>query len=655
MNDTFSNPFTECTARDMSYDEVIKYWCIPFSSCEIDEEKLFKSRTPIFIEGMRGSGKTMILKYLSYHCQKRFIKNNNDEDILKHFQKKGSIGVYFRYKVDFVNVFPHINCSDRFKKQLFTNYFELLVSKEIFCILNDLDLNNIPFCNKISVFFNFTNPNPTISNIVAKIDEQIASLDKWIKEADFLKDPEEELSKLLLSNILNNTVKTIDKHIPELSSCLFLIIIDEYENAKKYQKYINRYIKECDSDLNITYRIGMRNGGMYDTKTDVGDEFLEITRDYLLMKLTYNDNAKYKKLLSEISKKRLENTKYFQENRLTDIVKILGTKENYEKEAIMHVNNNDDNKKHFYQLLRIMYSDEEIEKIVKKLQYPENPLIEMLNIVWLLRGNTIEKVLVSMEDYLSKTNNENAKKYRNDLINKYKYQLLLILARIYNNKKTMKKYYYSFNTFSFLSSGSVNDFISLCRNTFYQLDSNYFENQKVIDPITQTKGARQTAIEQMNKIRANDEEGFKMYTFVLNIGNCYDSLYHEPPTYHLALKYPETNQFALDSTSQIDANHGQSMEFLNNLVKWGAVIEKPKLQRKSIGRNKGIVYYPNHIFAPIFNISYRIRGGYNLLLTFDNLKLFYSKVLEFREMKSMLESKKKTSETNTNYKESLLF
>ena len=61
-----SNPFVGCTARDMKYNEVGQYWCSPFKVYSLNEGELFTSRTPIVMEGTRGTGKTMILKYLSY-------------------------------------------------------------------------------------------------------------------------------------------------------------------------------------------------------------------------------------------------------------------------------------------------------------------------------------------------------------------------------------------------------------------------------------------------------------------------------------------------------------------------------------------------------------------------------------------------------------
>lgn len=51
---SYKNPFIECTARDMSYEEVFRFWCSPFGCYRLDEGQLFSSHTPLIIEGARG-------------------------------------------------------------------------------------------------------------------------------------------------------------------------------------------------------------------------------------------------------------------------------------------------------------------------------------------------------------------------------------------------------------------------------------------------------------------------------------------------------------------------------------------------------------------------------------------------------------------------
>ena len=214
----------------------------------------------------------------------------------------------------------------------------------------------------------------------------------------------------------------------------------------------------------------------------------------------------------------------------------------------------------------------------------------------------------------------------------------------YAKHKQYKKLYYSFNTFAFLSNGSINDFISLCRHTFYQLDSSYFScirEKPLIPARLQTRGAKITAEEQLDKLGNNNENGLQMHTYVMNIGNLF-SLYHKK----YGEKYPETNQFAFVDEAAIEACIIFS-SCLKSMLKWGAIIKKGNKQSITAGKRKGSIYYLNHIFAPIFNISYRLRGGINPTIPTDLFGKMISSSLEAQDMFNALSaSNKKSNDEN---------
>jgi hypothetical protein len=353
----------------------------------------------------------------------------------------------------------------------------------------------------------------------------------------------------------------------------------------------------------------MRTEGMFSYETDLG-ESLQVDRDYLLKRLIFKDHRTFKKFLKVICEKRLQSSNLFSSYKITDIELLLGKNEDVVAETLNVVKNSTLGPVKHFDLLKGRLNTEDFKKALNELRCPENPLIEMLNIIWVLRNKSIEETSAQMKEYLSRKAKRNSK-YNRDYIDKYKYHLAFILLNIYKRNQKLKKLYYSFNTFAFLATGSVNDFISLCRNTFYQLDTSYYdriESHPQIPSVLQTNGAAKTAHEQLGKIKANDENGLQMYTYVMNLGNWF-SLFHKDPE----AKYPETNQFAFENEAEIDSR-SSIKQCLKSMLKWGALVKKQEIQSISIGRRKGSIYYLNHIFAPLFNISYRIRGGYNPVL-----------------------------------------
>lgn len=641
------NPFVECTSRDMSFKDVSQYWCDPFVCYSIDYNTLTRSTTPVVVEGPRGSGKTMILKYISYFCQKEILysthKDSNELNILRSIKQCGSLGIYFRYKDDFGSLFKFLNCSKISKERLFLYYFEMYVLDELFRILSDMEkdgeLKSKCKKNLIEAINNILHTNvETLRAFNFSIKEKIQKVDGWVRKSRYIDSAEDVLQDLIDGeNYILQVCKCIGSCINELSDVRFLIIIDEYENAGEYQRILNTLLKQVDHTSNVTYRIGVRPRGMTTLETNVGTEFLQIDRDFLLYVLQTQKMTDYKAFIREIANRRLSSVDFFAENGLTDIQTLLGKKENLDEEARTLTKNN--STKHI-EILKKKFTSSEYTEIVNMIRCVSSPLMEMLNIVWILRGVPSEKVNMAMRGYIAGRHKETghseeielARKYKLDYSDKYRTQMMFILLGIYaQNKK-----YYSFNTFAYLSSGAVNDFISLCRNVFYLLDESYYiraSSDPLIPISLQAKGAENTAIEQMDKIRLCNEYGTEMYSFAMNIGGLFKFLHKD-----VYAKYPETNQFAYENEVEIESRP-LLKEVRNSLIKWGVIVKRPRIQSISIGRRKGTLYYLNRIFSPIFGISFRTRGGYNFVMPTALFEILLKEAWDAEKIRSWKDKK----------------
>ena len=248
----------------------------------------------------------------------------------------------------------------------------------------------------------------------------------------------------------------------------------------------------------------MRPRGMENNTTLVAGEKLQPDRDYLLRELVFDESKKYREFIIKVCERRLNNEPFFKENKLTDIVKILGEKEDIDKEAEEVAK-----EKKMFDLLADRYSQNELELVKKELSAPKK-LMEMYNILRVLRGEDYHITGRLSKEYsrvIENDSDELLQNYKSGYSNKYRMSLLYILLSICGNKQ---KQYYSFNTFFYLSSGAVNDFISLCRNTFnYSDDEMIFSLLKgnPIDQKIQTKVAMQTAQDQLKKLAMSQKYG----------------------------------------------------------------------------------------------------------------------------------------------------
>ena len=100
-----------------------------------------------------------------------------------------------------------------------------------------------------------------------------------------------------------------------------------------------------------------------------------------------------------------------------------------------------------------------------------------------------------------------------------------------------------------------------------------------------------------------------MYHFVQNMCSLF-GYYHKGD---LCTSYPETNQFYVSGCFD---GAGVNKEIWRSLLRWGVVVKKTSYQRASLSTNsKAQLYYINKSYYPIFGISCRIRGGFNIELT----------------------------------------
>lgn len=624
MENSYKNPFIECTARDMSYEDVFHFWCSPFGYCMLDEAQLFTSHTPLFLEGARGTGKTMILKYLSYFCQKQIALDNGEEDVIGYICQKGGIGFYYRYSAHFDELISKLTCSEEIKKDLFCYYYELFLSLEILNVLEDIQSEAYTdsermgsLTKKICSIFNVRNKNlKSIKEIILKWTNEI---DVWIRKYKYYPDSEKQIAQIIHgSDLIRKICSSMKECIPEFRNVEFLILIDEYENVKKFQRITNTWIKRVDSSLPYTYRIGMRPYGISTYDTEFSEE-IRNGRDFILCPLSCRSMKKYKDFVKRVAIRRLDKNDFFKENHLTDIIRILGARENFDDEALKIVQNKEED---IFDKLGIE------EEVRKSLRCEGTPLMEMLNIVWYLRGKRPDDIKSAQHAYAAGKADrfsENrvlreAYKYKLDYSDKYRLQLLCVLCGLFK----VSKAYYSFNTFAYLSAGVVNDFISLCRNTFYHLDGDDL-NQLIaggtIPSIIQTKGAEDTANEQMNQIQVTDEYGNEMYNFAMNIGNIFEEMHKD-----IKSKYPETTQFAFENEAEINADE-RLRTIKECMIKWGVIQKKSRRQRISIGKKKGVLYNLNKVYMPIFNISYRTRGGFNYVITRSEFEILLGNII----------------------------
>jgi hypothetical protein len=618
LEDSYKNPFAHYNANVLKVSQILSYWCNPFNIfnrfADISEDDIYKELNPLVFMGGRGSGKTMFLRYWTYDVQREsFLKEKGSlEGFLEHLNGKGGVATYIRIDGPILRSFEGFDLSDEKWKFIFSHYFELLICKSFLSIIKDL-IDEKLIENNVEKFKKYLHKllqidsNADYNNIIDEVNNRINEVTAFRGDIALF-DIDFQPTKSFPAQSLSFEIPIKAKELfTELDSDFnFTIIIDEYENfLERQQVCINTLLKFVKPGL--TFRVGMRLEGFRTYDTISKDDFIKEGRDYQKVVLEDAVNMKetgYLNYLKKIAEKRLEQIPVFKEKGFTDISKILGYRENIEEEALHLTAKN--SLKHFTHYKSLIPSDAK-----NKIRFKENPLIELLAIIMVIRGENIDDISNAFADHKKGITNKLFVKIKYDYTNKYKYSLMVLLTSIYRKSKL----YYSYNTFGYLSSGIVGHFIELCRRSFQIAE---FENKAMlvgegkISRENQAKAARDYSISELQQINRIEDYGNHLYQLVENIGNVFRE-YHKD----IFIRYPETNQFSIDKTT---LTKEPIKSAFNSGLKWSVILKKNSLQTSSPGSGRTELFALNRIYSPEFQISYRTRGGYNEEYSKDDIE-----------------------------------
>lgn len=628
--DIFENPFEDINANVLEPKKIVEYWCSPFAQgllSNFDEHKFRTSRIPIILQGSRGSGKTTILKYFSYPSQVERA-DENKVTFLNTIEKEKEVGFYYRCDDSFISTFKGIfsNIDAESWTIYFDHYLEMVFCKSLLEMLFVIiDRQEVSVSDETSIVSEFIeskslekyNIEFSLKGLYSFICEQVNYINNFKNQFIFT---DEKFSPVLVVSLFDFSDKIISllrKFIPEFKDVLFVLMFDEFENLSiELQKRFNTLIKFARE--NISMRIGRRSEGIITSETVNRTEYLRENHDYYLASLEKEldkDNKNVREYFLQIAKKRFAVVKE-NHTQIIDIIHMLGDKENYDLECKEVCKNKKLHLDYILKEIPALSEDDNLrEEVINIIKNDLNPIAETLNALWVIREkknylDAAKKVARIMKSYFARNDEEDTKKYANDYTNKYRYAITVFLCSVYKKNKL----YYGFNAICYLSNGNTRTFINLCRTIisdalFYE--KKHFLMTGVITKEVQSKAIHNFSQAEFDEICSIIKYGNYIRNFILNLGNVF-SVYHKDKK----MRYPETNQFVF---SEIDL-YPEDKKIIEVAESWAMIIKKGKSQRVTASVDKkGDIYHINKIFYPIFNISYRTRGGVNLTFSKEEI------------------------------------
>lgn len=609
------NPFRRVRAeffRD-NYKLLARAFAVP----EKEKYDLIQEDKPVIIFGGRGSGKSMILKSLSPRVLLFRLNARNYDEL----RKKGIdfLGIYFRVEkgslliYDYNSVVEMGFAQTRLRKEyeLYKRLLEKLnkvrwlPSKDIeqepvltaglnavwAITLNELNFKILK--TVLKELRGLSTTQPPLITLERTMEERIArdvseklgithlslrdfeSLIKFIdlelsKIAKYIQDLSTPYAKPVVDwlrtdiKFLDGIFEILSNNITELRGIVFYLLLDEFENLRPIQQtIIVEWMKTAQS---FVVKVASKFEGMYTNMTLQG-QALQFGQDCPHpIELDYNlfDSSKksaYQTLLLRICSKLLD---------------IEG------------------------------YKEKDIKNLLEEPKEPEVPQELIDKKIQEIRQNAGLKFLA-----------EKIESYRNKLEMAAVFRLLRERRKV-EGRKTKKKNYAGFETYTYLSSGIVRIFLNLVGMALYKAEGegiNVKDGESI--PVEhQTWAAYVVSRAWLEKIPENydlKEQGEKIYHFIVDLGDILRErlLFH--PTEPECLSITLIDPISLSKEVNVLLDNILSFSERESLLYKRK--ETSAYRPKQSSRIRGREYVLNRIYAPILGLSHRARWGRNRFTT----------------------------------------
>lgn len=619
------NAFTANRAEELGLD----VWCdfvVPLFYEELNILDATKTRR---VTGGRGSGKTMLLRYLSHHSQFSISRPAEDEFNIN------SIGLYWRADTNFLTMFNKQGISEEYWVKLFKHYMLLVLALETLASLTSIAKSNYSgITSEDLVKIDFSE----LKDFGELIPSDFLSLSKYLKKQlreceSAVHNPREiEGLKLLPDSFLTaGLIDIIKQNLKPLVDTSFCVFVDEYENLLEYQqKTINTKIKHSQSPL--IYHVAMKKNGMETSKT-LGGESIQGIADYrsfdldeLLLKCDFDvfcaelflsrvyPEVFGGKVNEYIDLDMLRNKERIKERRSLEyrkkvlcLVEAILPGQKYEEMARAALNTS----AHLNKLkkdIESILSKDGLDNNIKAIDFFVSGFERASIIVPALlsrKSNTPVNVMKEFKAHVAGDKSNFDAWIANNFVGCY-----LQMFRAYDR---VCPFYSGFQTYVALSRGNIRHFYELCNAAMIR--SEISKENLTIDINTQVLAAKAASEEILNEAPTYGQMGGRIRAFIYNLGHIFE-FSHMRKTQSES----EVNHFSIKGG--FSSLNDDDAKFLSEAEKWGVLYQEKSTKNKDKSSRDNSDWILNPIYSPFFFISYRKKR--KLEVSIDEFRVLHS-------------------------------
>lgn len=547
---------------------------------------------PCFLVGGRGTGKTTVLRGLSYEGQLALSKNNTAS-----IRGWPYYGIYYRVDTNRVAAFKGAGLSEEKWVAIFGHYMNLLLCDQTMQFLEWYQLYtgtptelSARACRKVSLSFGL-DPSGTNADLAEQIELARIEFEAFINNVADGGGPQLSLQGAALDTLFDAIAK-----IPEFKDKRFFFLIDEYENLHDYQQQVFNTLIKHSGEL-YTFKIGVKELGWRRRTTLNENEQLISPADYAVINIAEElEGDRFKDFAFAVCQERLTRVRLPNGRSLPDIKGMLpGITEDQEAERL---------------------GIQEINSAIKKKLLAEKAVTQTASL------DGIEPLRLYMIAFWAKGKNQPiSETYRDYLANaeqwetrygNYKHALLYTIRR---GKRGIRKYYCGWDTFTQVAGGNIRYLLQLVvESLLLQLEDDN-ELRHPVTPEVQTKAAQKVGHGYVGELQGLTVHGAALTKLVLSLGRVFGVMAAEAEGHA-----PEVNQFQLTETTSEKADRLSGVgalpekveRLLSSAVMHLALIRFAGSKPGDKGDIRDFDYMVHPVFSPFFGFSYRRKRKMNL-------------------------------------------
>lgn len=547
--------------------KIFEFFETPYYFCALQGNR------PCVLQGGRGTGKTTVLRGLSYQGQYAILDKN-----IERFDQNNYIGIYYRVNTNHVHAFKGRGIGEDEWDNLFAHYFNLLICWEISEFVKwhkKLSSNDevlpIHACKLIATSLHLKGEIGSFEELQRELEVEMYHF-----QSDVNNIKDQDMPRL---SMLGDPIKLYTEQVLQLSQFedkMFYLLIDEYENLLDHQQQtINTLLKHAPESY--TFKIGVREMGWRVKYTLNKQELLNDPADYALTDITEQFTSKegeqhFNDFARDVCQRRISELlpEIGEEFKIGDALPGLSIEEESE---LLGVTNTD-----YYKAFV------EYEK-VHKSEFNIHPLYKAFIAYWAETHNEVlDDTIKNYQSYPSPWD----VRYDN-----YKYSLLFKIKRG-RGAGGIQKYYAGWNTFLKLANGNIRYLMELVYKSYYVFLQQDGDITRPVPPALQTEAARTVGLKNLGELEAEYSKGAQITKLVQAIGSLFSKIavYGDKTA-------PEAVQFEIE-----DEMSDSTKEIIDASVMNLALI-KMSSNKMSGMEIKKYQYSLHPIFAPYFLFSFR--------------------------------------------------